>query len=85
MTSKTTVAEPLGSPSGSTWRKSFARRLLEVRQSVGMTQHELEKKAHLPATFISQCECGARVPSLENYARIVKALKTNAEYMLGLK
>ena len=69
----------------SKFRKNFARRLMEVREAFGMTQSEVEKKAGLPATFISQCECGSRVPSLENYAKIVKAIGTNAETMIGLK
>jgi transcriptional regulator with XRE-family HTH domain len=58
---------------------------MEVREAFGLTQLEVEKKAKLPPTFISQCERGQRVPSLENYAKIVKAIGTNAATMIGLK
>lgn len=69
-----------------TFRERFAIRLRDTRENFAhMTQEELEKRAKLSPTYVSQCENGRRLPSLENYAAIVKALGTNAEHMIGLK
>lgn len=65
--------------------KGFGERLRDTREAFGFTQEELASRAGLTNMAISHFECGRRLPSLENYARIVKALDTNAEYMLGLR
>lgn len=65
--------------------KRFAKRLKETRvEFAEMTQEELSKRSGLSAMHISHFECGRRLPSLENYARLVRALNTNAEHMIGL-
>lgn len=62
----------------------FGIRLKEARKDSGMTQQEVADKIGLTNMAISHFECGRRLPSLENYVRIVRALGLNADYMLGI-
>lgn len=63
----------------------FAKRLKETRENFArMTQEELSKASGINVMQISHFECGRRLPSLKNYAALVKALHTNAEQMIGL-
>lgn len=65
--------------------RTFAKRLKETREVwAGMTQKELAKKSGMSAMHISHFECGRRLPSLANFAALVKALKTNANYLLQI-
>ena len=72
-------------PCSPAFRRRLAGRLKETREFFAeMTQAELASKSGLSAMHISHFECGRRLPSLENFAALVRALDTNAEYMLGL-
>lgn len=72
-------------PRTDAFTKRFAKRLRDTRVNfAGLTQEELARKCGLTAFHISHFECGRRLPSLKNYAALVKALNTNAEQMIGL-
>lgn len=65
--------------------KRFASRLKSTREQWAMmTQSELAEKSGISAMHISHFECGRRLPSLQNYAALVRALETNAAYLIGL-
>lgn len=65
--------------------KRFAKRLREIRVHYSeMTQEELAMASGLSVMQISHYETGRRLPSLQNYAALVKALDANAAYMIGL-
>lgn len=66
--------------------KRFSERLKDTRVNFArMTQQELSDKSGVNVMQISHFECGRRLPNLENYAALVKALDTNAEQMIGLR
>lgn len=62
----------------------FAARLKKCRESQNLSQVELEKLAHLPATAIAHFENGSRKPSFENISKLVRALGVTADYLLGI-
>lgn len=63
----------------------FGERLRDSRVNwAELTQKQLAEKSGLTAMHISHFECGRRLPCLRNYIALVRALKTNADYMLGL-
>jgi transcriptional regulator with XRE-family HTH domain len=54
----------------------FAARLKEVRQSRGMTQAELGRRAHVTASYIWRLESAGASPGIDLVARLAKALGT---------
>jgi transcriptional regulator with XRE-family HTH domain len=50
-----------------------------------MTQSELAQKAGMTAMHVSHFECGRRLPSLENFAALMRVLGGHSEYLLELE
>jgi len=50
-----------------------------------MTQAELAQKAGMTAMHVSHFECGRRLPNLENFAAMMRALGDHSEYLLELE
>ena len=69
----------------STHLTRFGQRLREVREQEQMTQSELAQKAGMTAMHVSHFECGRRLPSLENFAALMRVLGDHSEYLLGLE
>jgi transcriptional regulator with XRE-family HTH domain len=63
----------------------FGQRLREVREQERMTQAELAQKAGMTAMHVSHFECGRRLPSLENFAAMMRVLGDHSEYLLELE
>lgn len=63
----------------------FCRRLRMLRERVGLTQAELERRAELPAMLVSQYETGQRQPGLANIKALVRGLNCSADELLGTK
>jgi len=63
----------------------FGQRLREVREQEQMTQAELAQKAGMTAMHVSHFECGRRLPSLENFAAMMRVLGDHSEYLLELE
>ena len=58
----------------STIRKSFGKRLRELRKQKGFSQEALADKASLHRTYIGAIERGEQNISLDNIGKVAKAL-----------
>ena len=56
--------------------------LISVRQSRRHTQRSLSIESGISRQFISQMECGKRVPSLDTLSQLSIALKTSMSYLM---
>lgn len=56
-------------------RKSFGRRVRELRKQKGYSQEQLADKAGLHRTYIGAIERGEQNVSIDNIDKIAKALK----------
>lgn len=64
-------------------RKVFAANLRNLRQARRISQERLAELAGLHRTYISSVERGARNISIDNIARLAKALDVSPEKLLG--
>lgn len=63
--------------------RNFGKRLKEARtKCCYLTQKELSEKSGVSAMHISQFETEARLPSLQNFARLAVVLKVRMEWLL---
>jgi transcriptional regulator with XRE-family HTH domain len=60
----------------------FAQRLRELRQSRGMTQAELARRAVVSPTHLSELENADRAPGIDLVDRLARALGTSAADLL---
>ncbi|WP_074208958.1 helix-turn-helix domain-containing protein [Fibrobacter sp. UWB11] len=56
--------------------------LISIRQSRQHTQQSLSIESGISRQFISQMECGKRVPSLDTLSQLSIALKTNISSLM---
>jgi len=61
----------------------FQSRLRQIRESRGLTQADLAKKARLQAAAVSHFETGQRSPSFENLRKLSDALNVSVDFLLG--
>lgn len=61
---------------------NLAKVIQQVRAERSLTQAGLAKKAKLNHSYVSRVESGARLPTLDVLARIAKALRVSAAYLL---
>jgi len=64
-------------------RTVFAANLRNLRQARGISQERLAELAGLHRTYISSVERGARNISIDNIARLAKALDVSPDKLLG--
>ena len=64
-------------------RTVFAANLRNLRQTRGISQERLAELAGLHRTYISSVERGARNISIDNIARLAKALDVSPDKLLG--
>lgn len=64
-------------------RVLFATNLRTLRQARGVSQERLAEMAGLHRTYISSVERGARNISIDNIARLAKALGISPDKLLG--
>ncbi|SHK23569.1 Transcriptional regulator, contains XRE-family HTH domain [Fibrobacter sp. UWB12] len=57
--------------------------LISIRQSRQHTQQSLSIESGISRQFISQMECGKRVPSLDTLSQLSIALKTNISSLMA--
>lgn len=57
-------------------RKAFGRKVRELRKDKGYSQEKLADKADLHRTYIGSIERGEQNVSIDNIAKIAKALRT---------
>ncbi len=64
-------------------RKSFGKRVRELRKQKGYSQEQLADKAGLHRTYIGSIERGEQNVSIDNIDKIAKALKTSIAFLFG--
>ena len=62
--------------------QKVGRRIQEVRKSRGLTQAELSQMVDLSTKYISNIECGFKMPKLDTFVSIVNALQCDANLLL---
>jgi transcriptional regulator with XRE-family HTH domain len=60
----------------------FSERLREVRQSLGKTQAELARDAHVTTSYVSRLEGGKVAPGIDMVERLASALATTVNDLL---
>lgn len=60
----------------------IGQRVRECRLSQNMTQQILAERADISPRYLGDIECGAKVPRLETFIRILNALNTSADFVL---
>lgn len=78
-------AKPSAKPPAKFNPTQFRVRLRGSREGENITQQQLAKKAGLTAAAISHFECGNRVPSVENFYKLCRALGASANDLMGLE
>ncbi len=63
----------------------FKKRLSEELKAKSMTRQDLADLIDVTAEMVTQYLTTKKLPSLETFAKICKALEVSADYMLGLK
>lgn len=64
-------------------RKSFGKRVRELRKQKGYSQEQLADKAGLHRTYIGSIERGEQNVSIDNIDKIAKALKTSVALLFS--
>ncbi len=57
--------------------------LRSLRERAGLTQAEVARAVHLPASVVSAYECDRRQPAAATAARIVEAIGFRIEFVRG--
>lgn len=63
--------------------QKVGRRIQEVRKSRGLTQAELSQMVDLSTKYISNLECGFKMPRLNTFVTIANALQCDANLLLS--
>jgi transcriptional regulator with XRE-family HTH domain len=66
-------------------RQAFGRNMRRRRKGLGMSQEELGDRAGLEQSYISNVEAGTRNVSIDNIARIAKALRLEIEILFNTR
>lgn len=64
--------------------EKFKKRLKEEIKLSGMTTKELGEKVGVSNEMITQYYTTSKMPSLETFERLCRALDVSADYLLGL-
>lgn len=64
------------------WMKTIGERIKFFRECLGLSQPELAKEAYCTTSAICQYENGARLPDLQRFYFICKALKIDYRLLL---
>ena len=60
----------------------IGKRIQEARKARGLTQAELSQLVDITPKYLSNIECGAKVPRLETFIAIANALGVSADELL---
>ena len=63
--------------------QKVGRRIQEARKSCGLTQAELAQRVDLSTKYISNVECGFKMPKLNTFVAIANALTCDANQLLA--
>ncbi len=62
--------------------QKVGRRIQQVRKARGLTQAELSQMVDLSTKYISNVECGFKMPKLNTFVSIANALQCDANLLL---
>jgi transcriptional regulator with XRE-family HTH domain len=65
-----------------TFRKDFPNLLKLARSQAGLSQVALAGKCSITQDWISHFECGRRLPNLETFFTLVRALGVSADWFI---
>ena len=63
-------------------KNGLGKRINAVRKDQGFTADRLSELCHINATYLRQIEGGAKMPSLQVFIDICRALKISPDYLL---
>lgn len=63
--------------------QKVGRRIQEARKARGLTQSELSQLVNLSPKYISNIECGFKMPKLNTFVEITNALQCDANALLS--
>ena len=63
--------------------QKVGRRIQEARKARGLTQSELSQLVNLSPKYISNIECGFKMPKLNTFVEIANALQCDANALLS--
>ncbi len=63
--------------------QKVGRRIQEARKARGLTQAELSQMVDLSTKYISNIECGFKMPKLNTFVAIANALQCDANLLLS--
>ena len=63
--------------------QKVGKRIQEARKSRGLTQAELSQMVDLSTKYISNIECGFKMPKLNTFVSIANALQCDANLLLA--
>lgn len=63
--------------------KKIGARIKQARIARGITQADLSQMADLSTKYMSNIECGFKLPKLETFIRIINVLETDANSLLA--
>ncbi len=63
--------------------QKVGRRIQEARKACGLTQSELSQLVNLSPKYISNIECGFKMPKLNTFVEIANALQCDANALLS--
>ena len=63
-------------------KSTLGKKLREVRQKKGYTQHALAEIANIGDVYIGEIERGLKMPSLNIFIKLIEALDISADYIL---
>ena len=63
--------------------QKVGKRIQEIRKARGLTQAELAQQVDLSTKYISNIECGLKMPKLNTFVSIANALQCDANVLLS--
>ncbi len=63
-------------------KSALGNRIRELRIRKDYTQKDLSDRAGIGVVYISEIERGIKMPSLNSFIKIIRALNVSADYML---
>ena len=61
---------------------TMGSRIREARKKKGLTQEQLAERLDLSVEFISQIERSLKLPSMQDFIKLVEVLQVSADYLL---
>ena len=63
-------------------KSALGKKLREIRQKKGYTQHALAEIAGIGNVYLGEIERGIKMPSLNIFIKLIEALDVSADYIL---